>query len=138
MPPLNKSNQTQHPPRILSNPWQQAFNQAAVRAQSSPKAVDAGEMVEFLRQGRERDYGPEPASPVEVAGLFSTVSVQRDYGPYLIFYEGGRFHKRVRGARRTSEPDPREIEIFQIDVLIAAQTDPGVLSFVESYPEVLQ
>jgi len=88
---------------------------------------------------RYRDPSAEPpikAKPVEFVELFSSDSIEKDYGEYKMSYENGRGFKRKGAGSKAWDPaSPDEIRIFKADIRSAVAQNPKISRYIADDPE---
>jgi hypothetical protein len=90
--------------------------------QEQRKAIEAG--------------GPQSLGKgVDVVDLFSSVSIEKNYGAYTMVYDG-RFRKLVKGTSAPDAPSEAEIDCFKAAIGLAARYNRKVLEFVKKHPEL--
>jgi hypothetical protein len=96
-----------------------------------------------VRGGIVTPWG-EPASEylrrqegkVEYVELFTSAGVQKDYGPFLMVYDGWKFKKCPHMVEGYEDPSTSEIRRFKQDVAEAAQTDVRIAMLINHEPKL--
>ena len=62
--------------------------------------------------------------------------MEKDYGPYVMIYDGQNFLKKVAGEHGHREPTSNQITEFQVDVARAAKNNSDIAVFVNRFPGI--
>ncbi len=96
---------------------------------------------ELTRRALERNRDPtaEPpmkAKPVEFVELFSSDSIEKDYGAYKMSYENGRgFKRKGAGSSSWNPASAGEARVFKEDIKAAAAQNPKISRYIADDPE---
>ncbi|MFH0884233.1 MAG: hypothetical protein V1861_00815 [Candidatus Micrarchaeota archaeon] len=129
---------------IQKPPQTQTANCGNTQQKPQPSRAGTGSMIWHSGQPKQ---GPgtivtpwgEPASEylrrqegkVEYVEIFTSCRVQKDYGPFLIIYDGWKFKKCPHMVEGYEEPSASEIKRFKRDVAEAALTDARIAGLVK-------
>ncbi|MCI0503892.1 hypothetical protein L0Y65_04225 [Candidatus Micrarchaeota archaeon] len=80
------------------------------------------------------EYLRRQEGKVEYVELFSSAGVQKDYGSYMMVFDGRRFKKCPHMVKGYEEPTDAEIERFRWDVADAAKGDKRIAMLINQEP----
>ena len=100
-----------------------AFGQRQMVVIKNVKNSTKEPLLESLRAPKEKK--------VELAILFNSIDIQKEYEGFTLVFNGKRFRKLVRGVDGTQIPTRKELARFIFDIIEAAKSDDKIKAFIE-------